>query len=64
MNVKEDIPLPKPKPVTPCGYPAGNLQASDGTQYWVEKNGQIRRLDGRKLSKAEKKRIRRSRRNK
>jgi hypothetical protein len=52
---------PQSEPRTPCGYRPGPLRASDGTRYFVEKSGQIRRLE-RKMDKAERKRHKKARR--
>ena len=46
---------------TPCGYPAGGLEASDGTRYEVRPSGQIVRREP-KMSKAELKRHKKARR--
>jgi hypothetical protein len=51
--------MQKPK-TTPCGYPAGNLRASDGTLYLVLLSGQIVRGEA-KMSKAELKRQKKGR---
>lgn len=47
--------------LTPCGYPAGGLRASDGTPYQVKPTGQIVR-EHPKMSKAELKRHKKERR--
>jgi len=48
--------------LTPCGYPAGRLNASDGTTYRVLKTGQIVREGRPKMTKAEAKRHKKARR--
>jgi hypothetical protein len=50
-----------PASLTPCGYPPGPVKASDGTRYLVTEGGQFRRLD-RKMSKVDRKRHRKARR--
>jgi hypothetical protein len=51
----------KPVKLTPSGYPAGGLQARDGTRYEVLPSGQIVRRDGGKLTKAERKAAKKNR---
>lgn len=52
---------PQPENRTPSGYPAGDLRASDGTQYEVRPSGQIVRREP-KMGKAELKRYKETRR--
>jgi hypothetical protein len=51
----------KSEKLTPSGYPAGGLRASDGTLYEVKPSGQIVRREP-KRSKAELKRHKKARR--
>jgi len=53
---------PKPEKLTPCGYPAGGMRASDGTRYVVLPSGQIVRQGPPKLGKAELKRHKKAKR--
>jgi hypothetical protein len=58
MEEPQKVLTPIPEGIkvrTPCGYAAGPLQSSGGTQYMVEQSGQIKRMDGGDLSKAERK---------
>ena len=62
-EVSPTVPLPGPANIyragprppvqrTPCGYPAGPIEASDGTVYVVMENGQLLRREP-KMTKAE-----------